>query len=58
MSSEMMDVKKQMYKFYKNNITQGKLSTYNHFKVKNVPKTTFYHIIKRYESGVQKTQKF
>ena len=48
----MVNVRKHVYKFYKNNITLGKMFTYNHFKVENVPKTTVYCIIKRYESGL------
>ena len=46
-----------MYKFYKNNITQGKLLTYNHFKVENVQKTIVYHIIKSYEIGLSAESK-
>ena len=47
-----MDVKKCVYKFHKNN-----MSMYNHFKVGNVPETTVYHIIKRYESALSAENK-
>ena len=43
--------------FYKNNITQGKLFTCNHFKAENVPNTTAYYIIKRHESGLSAEKK-
>ena len=42
---------------YKYNITQGKLFTHNDFKVENIPKTTVYCIIKRYESGLSTENK-
>ena len=47
MSLKKVDVRKGVYKIYKNNITRGKLCTYNRFEVENVPKTTVYRIIKR-----------
>ena len=50
MSWKVMDVRKRVHKFYKNNITRGKLFTYNHFKVENAPKTTVYRVIKRAEN--------
>ena len=52
-----MDVRNSVYKFCKNNITRGKLFTYNHFKVENVPKTIVYRITKRYENGLSAENK-
>ena len=57
MSSKMVDVRKCVYKFCKNNITRGKLFTYNHFKVENVSKITVYCIITRSESGLSAENK-
>ena len=54
MSSKTVGVKKRVYKFHKKkNVTRGKLFTYNHFKVENVPKTTVYCMNKRYESRLK-----
>ena len=43
--------------FYKENISEGKMFTVNHFSKMKIPKRTIYNIIKRVENNISLKRK-
>ena len=54
--SEKVLLRKRVYKFYENNIQQGKKYTIDHFVAEGESKRTIYSIIKRFEDGIDANQ--
>ena len=45
-------VRERVYKFYSENMSKGKFFTFQHFNAENIPKSTIYGIMQRFENNI------
>uniref|UniRef100_A0A914D739 Transposase n=1 Tax=Acrobeloides nanus TaxID=290746 RepID=A0A914D739_9BILA len=56
MASHRNTLRARVYNFYSKNIQSGKLYTVRHFMAEEVPKTTLYDILRRYDNNLPATR--